>query len=172
MPPYQVWLKGKTPAVDDLWDTVAGSPKKEEAVSGHLERFLRDRLPNATFANREVQISRKLAEGGEAGTRTDIWIDCETVCQEKVSLCIEVKCSWNPDAKTAIADQLVRKYMSPGRADAGILLLAWCHCAAWKVNVKKSVWRSSEEAKDDLENQAKTAAIDKPVSAFVMDCTL
>ncbi|OQC32994.1 MAG: hypothetical protein BWX70_00460 [Verrucomicrobia bacterium ADurb.Bin070] len=38
--------------------------------------------------------------------------------------------------------------------------------------MKKSAWRSFEEAKADLENQAKTVAIDKPVSAFVMDCTL
>jgi len=169
---YQVWLKGKTPAVEDLWDTVAGVPKKEDAVSGHLERFLRDRLPNATFANREVQISRKLAEGGEAGTRTDIWIDCETVCQEKVNLCIEVKRSCNREAKTALADQLVAKYMSPGRADAGILLLAWFHCAAWKANVKKSVWVSSAEAKAELEKQVQAETTDKPLDCFVLDCTL
>ena len=172
---YQVWLKGKTPAVDDLWNTGNGavSPKEEEAFSGHLERFLRDRLPNATFANREVQISRKLAEGGAAGNRTDIWIDCETVCQEKVSLCIEVKCSWNREAKTALAEQLVAKYMSPGRADAGILLLAWFHCAAWNTG-GKGVWPSLTDAKEDLEKQVKvrSAEIRKPLDVFVLDCTL
>lgn len=170
---YQIWLKGKTPAVADLWNTEknAVSPKEEEAFSAHLERFLRDRLPRSTFVNCEVQISRKSAEGGTAGTRTDIWIDCETVCQEKVSLCIEVKCSWNQEAKTAISDQLVGRYMSDGRADAGILLLAWFHCAAWKTK-KKSVWNSPLDAKTDLENQAKAIATEKPLNAVVLDCTL
>jgi hypothetical protein len=168
---YQARLKGKTPAVEDLWDSAVTSPKKEEAFSGHLERFLRDRLPGSTFVNREVQISRKLAEDGEAGTRTDIWIDCETVCQNKVSLCIEVKCSWNRDAKTAIAGQLIGKYMSPGRADAGILLLAWFHCAAWKTG-GRAVWASPEEARADLERQVEAAKIGKPLAVFVLDCTL
>jgi len=172
---YQRYLKGKTPAVSDLWNTGGDvSPKEEEAVSDHLVRFLRDKLPDAMSVNREVQISRKLAEDGEAGTRTDIWIDCETVCQKNVSLCIEVKCSWNKKAKTAISEQLVGRYMSDGRADAGILLLAWYHCDAWKDDTKGSAWTSLSKAGDDLTGQAseKSNEIKKPVNAFVLNCTL
>ncbi len=171
---YKYQLKGRHPAVNDLWNTSKPvSPKSEEEVSDHLVRFLSNKITGAIFANREVQISHKLAKDGETGTRTDIWIDCETICQEKVSLCIEVKCSWNPSAKTAIADQLVAKYMSHGRADAGILLLAWFHCAAWKTE-KKSVWPSLGKAKEDLEQQAKAKSVEigKPVDAFVLDCML
>jgi hypothetical protein len=171
---YQVVLHGTPPAVGHLWNTNEPvSPKKEEDVSDHLVLYLKDKMAGAIFANREVQISRKLAEGGDAGARTDIWLDCETICQEKVSLCIEVKCSWNRSAKTAISDQLVGRYMTAGRADAGILLLAWFHCASWKMG-GASVWPSPSEAKDDLEQQAKvrSAEIGKPVDAFVLDCTL
>lgn len=170
---FEAQLRGYPPKVSRLWNTNEPvKPKTETEFSLELIGFLKDKMTGAIFANREVSLTPKLAEGGDAGTRTDIWIDCETVCQEKVSLCIEVKCSWNREAKTALADQLVAKYMSPGRADAGILLLAWFHCAAWKANVKKGVWHSTAEAKADLENQVKAVTIDKPVSAFVLDCTL
>jgi len=171
---YQTQLKGYPPSISRLWNTREPvSPKREEEVSDDLVLFLKDRVGQAIFANREVQISRKLAEDGETGTRTDIWIDCETVCQEKVSLCIEAKCSWNREAKTAIADQLVGRYMSAGRADAGILLLAWFHCAAWKTG-RASVWASPSDAKTDLEQQVQTrkAEIKKPLDVFVLDCTL
>jgi hypothetical protein len=62
--------------------------------------------------------------------------------------------------------------MSPGRADAGILLLAWFHCAAWKENVKTPVWHSPAEAKAELEKQGQAATTDKPLDWFVLDCTL
>ncbi len=171
---YQVLLQGTPPAVGHLWNTnKPASPKKEEDVSDHLVRYLKDKRAGAIFANREVQISRKLADGGETGARTDIWIDCATVCQETVSLCIEVKCSWNQSAKTAIADQLVSRYMSAGRADAGILLLAWFHGDAWKTG-GAGVWPSPADAKTDLEQQvqARKAEIKKPLDVFVLDCTL
>lgn len=169
---YQIRLHGNPPIVGRLWNTKKPvSPKKEEEFSLDVVCFLKDRMDGAIFANREVQISPKMAEGGTTGTRTDIWIDCETVCKKKVSLCIEVKCSWNQEAKTAISDQLVGRYMSDGRADAGILLLAWFHCAAWKAK-KKSVWNSPLEAITDLENQAKAIATEKPLNAVVLDCTL
>jgi hypothetical protein len=172
---YQTLLHGNSPAIGRLWNTNEPiSPKKEEDFSDDLVLFLKEKRNGAIFANREVQISRKLANDSDAGARTDIWIDCETVRQEKVSLCIEVKCSWNQDAKNAIANQLADRYMSDGRADAGILLLAWYHCDAWKSGKKPCVWPSIPEARDVLTQQAleKSCELKKPVDVFVLDCTL
>ena len=63
---------------------------------------------------------------GNTGATTDIWIDAFSHCDNThLSLCIEVKGSWNQETLTALDNQLIGKYMGEGGADAGILLVGW-----------------------------------------------
>jgi hypothetical protein len=125
---YQTYLTGKeNPRVEDLWNYNKSelTHKPEEAFSDHIKAYL-DLTMRASgmVINREVQLNR--GRNGEAGSRTDIWITALSKDQlSNISLCIEVKGSWNSSASTAMEEQLVKKYMGAGGADAGILLVGW-----------------------------------------------
>ncbi len=176
---YQMYLQGDIPAIGDLWDTTASPrPRDEEYLSDHLARFLKLTLTPGIIINREVQIRRKLYQEGESGSRTDIWIQATDEKGEVLTLCIEVKCNWNPSAKTAFKDQLINKYMSGGTATSGILLLGWYACSEWDVkdNRKKisiKTWPNIDAAQDELKIQAdKKCKNGILVAAKVINCTL
>ena len=176
---YQVYLQGDIPAIGDLWDTADSlRPKNEEYFSDHLARFLRLTLSSGIIINREVQIRRKLYKEGESGSRTDIWIQAIDENNQVLTLCIEVKCNWNPSAKTALKDQLINKYMSGGTATSGILLLGWYACSEWESADPRQVrsistWSDIDAAQSDLENQAsQESKAGYCVSAKVIDCSL
>ena len=117
--------------------------------------------------NREVQLNR--GRNGESGSRTDIWIEALST-STKLSLCIEVKGSWNISARTAMNDQLIAKYMDNNGADAGILLIGWFqskHCPQ-----KGNIWnndrnKAREEIKIQEENAIKSG---KLIKGIVIDC--
>ena len=145
------------------------SHKKEEDFSDHLKKFLDMILtPEGVIINREVVLNR--GRNGEAGARTDIWIDAlikET--SEKLSLCIEVKGSWNRSAPTAMKEQLVDKYMGNGGADVGILLVGWFQ--SHKVP-QKNMWEDNRDmARAELEQQAaKLTQSGYLIKSIVIDC--
>jgi hypothetical protein len=176
---YQVDLQGDNPAIGDLWNTNAPiRPRDEEYFSDHLARFLKRTPMSEIIINREVQIRHKLYEGGESGSRTDIWIQATDENAQASTLCIEVKCNWNASAKTALKDQLIKKYMSGGTAGAGILLLGWYACPDWnnddsrQANSTKT-WSDIDAARIDLERQAdQECEAGHWVSAKVIDCSL
>lgn len=176
---YQVFLQGDIPAIGDLWNSIAPiRPKDEEYLSDHLARFLRLTLTSEIIINREVQIKRKLYKKGKSGSRTDIWIQATDENAQVSTLCIEVKCNWNASAKTALKDQLIKKYMSGGTAGAGILLLGWYACPDWdnddsrQANSTKT-WSDIDAARTDIEGQAdQKCKVCHWVSAKVIDCSL
>lgn len=176
---YQVYLQGDTDAIRHLWNTGKQiSPKKEEDLSDHLKGFLDLTIKPEVIINREVQIKRQHFKNGKSGSKTDIWIQAFDKYRQALTLCIEVKCNWNPKAKTALKDQLIDKYMSGGTAKAGILLLGWFECKDWDKNDKQQVkstkvWINFESAQTGLENQAaQENTPDHLVSAVVINCSL
>ena len=123
---YQTYLTGvDTPQVRYLWNEHDGAVvhRSEEDLSDHLKAFLKQDF-RKIVANREVQLNR--GRKGHSGARTDIWINALTDNQAvPLSLCIEVKGSWNPEVRTAYKAQLVEKYMDDGGAQSGIFLVGW-----------------------------------------------
>lgn len=169
---YQIFLTGaETPQVEALWNVIGDviSHKKEEDFSDHLKKFLDMTLnPEGVIINREVQLNR--GRNGEAGARTDIWIDALIKEKsEKISLCIEVKGSWNPSARTAMKEQLVDKYMGNGGADVGILLVGWFQ--SHKVP-QENIWGDNRDmARAELEQQAaKLTQSGYLIKSIVIDC--
>ncbi len=180
---YQSYLqKDIVPAVRDLWNTKKdGSscwPKKEEDLSDHLCRYLNLTLRSGVVINREVQISRKLFEDGAQGSKTDLWVQAFPPEGKPVTLCIEVKCNWNPSAETALEKQLIDKYMPGNRAEAGILLLGWFECSSWDKNDNRQansirIWKNSILAKEDLDSQCEQKrAAGHLVYSRIIDCSL
>ena len=123
---YQTYLTGvDTPQVRYLWNEHDGAVvhRSEEDFSDHLKAFLKQDF-RKIVANREVQLNR--GRKGGSGARTDIWINAIADSQAMpLSLCIEVKGSWNPEVRTAYKAQLVEKYLDDGGAQSGIFLVGW-----------------------------------------------
>ena len=153
---YQIYLTGKeNPRVEDLWNSNAKklTHKPEWAFSDHIKSFLDLTMRSSGMViNREVQLNS--GRNGEPGSRTDIWVN--TFLKDKsapISLCIEVKGSWNSSARNAMEEQLVNKYIGEGGADAGIFLVGWFdskkHPQAneWGNNKNKAIENLNEQAK-------------------------
>ena len=169
---YNLLLSGKTShRARLLWNvdkrTKTITHKDEEDLSDDMRDFLRVSLPGLIL-NREVQLNR--GRHGEAGARTDLWIETvDGAGENKITLCIEVKGSWNKTAKTALENQLIHKYMGAGGADAGILVLGWFDAPA--PNNVKNQWKTMEQAKGDLDLQVKAVRErGNMVASEVLDC--
>ena len=171
---YKLLLSGKKSHRAKLLWNVQKRPKKvthkdEEDFSDDMRDFLDGDLKTMVL-NREVQLNR--GRHGEPGARTDIWIDAiDVASKSRLSLCIEVKGSWNSSAKTAIKNQLVHKYMGNGGADAGILVLGWFDAPSpYKA---KNQWKSMALAETDLNCQAEEARSQgNRVYSMVLDCRI
>ena len=143
------------------------SPKKEEDFSDLIAHYLRQRLPRIVI-NREVQLSQRI--GDIPGARTDIFITAISEKKERLSLCIEIKGSWNRTCKTSFADQLCNRYMDVGGAEAGIFLVGWFYTDRIE---KKPVWNSKDEAVSELQLQEQNLiASGFNVKSFVVDCSI
>ena len=170
---YNLILSGKKSHRAKLLWNVQKRPqrmthKDEEDFSDDMRDFL-DGALRGLVLNREVQLNR--GRHGEPGARTDLWIEAvDNNSKDTLSLCVEVKGSWNRSAKNAIEKQLIRKYMGDGGADAGILVLGWFDAPAPN-KVKQNQWTSMESAKSDLDSQmAGARAGGNIVSSVVLDC--
>ena len=170
---YNLLLSGKTShRARLLWNvhkrTKTITHKDEEDLSDDMRDFLCVSL-RGLILNREVQLNR--GRHGESGARTDLWIEAvDGAGVNKLTLCIEVKGSWNRTAKTAIENQLIHKYMGTGGADAGILVLGWFDAPA--PNNVKNQWKTMAQAKRDLDSQVKKVrARGNIVSSEVLDCS-
>ena len=177
---YQQHLQGDTPAVGEIWHTQSLiKPKDEEAFSDHIAGVLRLMSPNNCLINREVQIRRKLYSDGTPGSRTDLWIQTINPDNgESLTLCIEVKCSWNESSPSAIEEQLLKKYLSGGTATCGLLLLGWYSCEKWNTkdqrrSASRRYWPEIAGARKTLEKQAtRFSTTNIPIKAHVIDCSL
>jgi len=169
---YQIYLTGKeTPRVDDLWDYSEHkiSHRDEGYFSNHLKSFLSQRIRAKNIAiNREVLLNNGI--DGEPGSQTDIWINAFShIPNEKLSLCIEVKGSWNQECLTSMDNQLIRKYMGAGGAAAGIFLVGWFQS---KTKPVRNVFENNRTAaEDELRQQEKSAAAKGYlVRSVIIDC--
>ena len=172
---YQIFLTGKeTPRVRDLWnDPNRGkeglSHKNEAALSNHMKSYLELVLPKIVI-NREVKLY--CGSGDMTGAQTDIWITAFSRCDNtRLRLCIEVKGSWNPSCPTAFQDQLCKKYMGDGGADAGIFLVGWFW--AEQKTSHANQWRNDRsEAERVLQRQEKESRQQGyKVRHLILDCT-
>lgn len=151
---YQTSLTGvNNPLVRFLWHEHKGytSHRSEKDFSNHIQAFFSADL-RKMFSNREVQLN--CGRKGQTGARTDILINASAEeVAVPLSLCIEVKGSWNPEVKTAYKTQLVDKYMDVGGADAGIFLVGWFEseqeekktCIDKKENIEKMLEVQEQE---------------------------
>jgi hypothetical protein len=165
-------LQAETPAAPFLWN--GDRPKEEEAVSDWVKIELDNLLTTKGIViNREVQI--------HIGERTDIHVDA--ISREATSanfgrekVIIEVKGCWNPDQKTAIAQQLVKQYLTNNDCTRGIFLLAWFVCDLWTqsdTRKRKVQFRVRDSAKRFFAKQAEQLSV-FPISlrTFVLDATI
>lgn len=167
---YQIYLTGvDTPQGRFLWNEHKGyvTHKNEEDISDHLKGFLSKDLPRIV-SNREVQLNR--GRKGRIGSISDIWINAiADNMSEPWCLCIEVKGSWNQEAKTAFKTQLVEKYMDEGGAHAGIFLVGWFESEREEkktcIGKKENIARLLEDQEHDLVEKG------YKVKHVILDCS-
>ena len=166
----QLLLQGENYAAPDLWNIQAGGkarPKEEEALSDYVTRFLQQKLEQrGVVLSREVQIRRKVGQGGGMGEEIDIYISAVTQDPRNkvfktVSVIVEVKGSWNKDLKTSLEQQLARRYLADNNVRHGIYLVGWPTCPQWDQNDSK--WTKTpkwtlEAAKAFFEKQAEAVS--------------
>ncbi len=147
--------------VEDLWDTPAGrepSPKTEERVSDKFCMAVGVYFSTyAVTANREVQIRKRVRKGdaGASGSRLDVVVNIPgsgTAGSDPICVPIEVKLSHNSDAKTAMENQLVGRYMSELGTNCGVYVVVWMDEPG---GTRKPRWKSIDDAKVDLARQAR-----------------
>ena len=166
----------ETPAWRDVWDrlplnmpetpistrrrrrrTFTYRPIDENEFSDYVKRHLQTDLgQRGIIANREVVI--------RSDERVDIRIDAVTrttrgQIDERLSLIIEVKGSWNTELMTAMQTQLVNRYLRDNHCRYGLYLVGWFNCESWdsQDDRKRRTPRVSvEEAEKRLDEQAVT----------------
>ncbi|MFI6661471.1 hypothetical protein ACIBL8_38820 [Streptomyces sp. NPDC050523] len=157
-----------------LWNrTTAGGystmwPAWEEDFSDLVMGLLKIYLAGwRTILNREVQIDRPGVQGG----RTDIHIQAADPAQatEPFTVVIEAKGCWHSALSTALADQLVTRYLRRPRT-AGIYLVGFFDCDQWNSEHRPSCSSGHTRQQIDHEQQQLAAQQDVVVRARVLDC--
>ena len=126
-------LHGEVPIAFTLWD--GDRPKDEESLSDALADHLRSDLgERGVIASREVQIRR--TRGTRPGECNDIHIDAVARGDvpgryKQLSVVVEVKGCWNPEAPTAMKDQLRDRYLLESHCQHGLYLVGWYLCDQW-----------------------------------------
>lgn len=180
----RVKLHGETPRVRFLW-TEGPRPREENDLSdwikGHLEDDLKAR---GIVVNREVEIRRRESDGGAAGQRTDIQVNAVRLVKGQpadiITVIMEVKGCWHPKLKTAMATQLVDRYLAENQCRHGLYVVGWFLCDAWSESGARKAqtpFASQDECVSFFSEQAaelsKTRlAPDGGIWAYVLDCAL
>jgi hypothetical protein len=179
-------LHHKSPSnVEDLWNIPkrgAPTPKAEERVSDKLCEAIRAYFQQfAVTADREVQVfRRKLARdlGGTPGSEVDVLVRVPAIGSvegDAIVIPIEVKLSSNAEARTAIQEQLVGRYMSELGSSHGAFVVVWMD-APKLGKAYRPVWESMSAAEADLRNQAQSVFDSTTgaatVAVLVVDATL
>jgi len=168
-------LQGERAIVEALWNTPKKGPcgPKDESflsdfVAEHLERDLRGRR---VIVNREPEIRR--------GKQTDIRIDAAIgrdrgIVSNRITAIIEVKGCWHRDVESAMADQLVGRYMRPNGVEDGLYLVGWFNCDKWNDGREKQVPRMTlEDAREFFDQQARDLSQETfNIRAVVLDAAL
>ena len=169
--------------VESLWNEVGkGShtwqPKDEahlcDVLAAWLERELRDRH---VAIGRELQISRRKVNDGEAGRRLDILVEAVSSAPgtPSIKVVVEVKGSWNTGAADDFEKQLVDRYLQEYDARHGLFVVGWFACTAWDKSDSRRTsgpWGTISDAKLMLASQSRSLNENKPgigVAALVVD---
>jgi len=177
--------KGSPPAIEDLWNTNRKHPpypKDEERVSDKVCEAICDAFKGfAVCASREVQLRRRVLAknlGGSAGSECDVLVTVPpngTSADQQIVVVVEVKGSWNPEAKTGMRDQLVSRYLLELGITHGIFVVAYMNAPGLLKN-RRPKWRTIGAARDELEKQAERIVRDHAgavtVAAVVLDARL
>ncbi|MET7379903.1 hypothetical protein ABZT08_13980 [Streptomyces sp. NPDC005526] len=143
-------------------------PMWEEDFSDLVMGLLKIQLGGQRIIlNREVQVDRPGAGGG----RTDIHIQAAdpSYNTEPFTVITEAKGCWNRELPTALADQLVARYLRRPRT-AGILLVGFFDCDQWRSSARRlcSPRHTRQQIADEQERLA--SQHDVAVRARVLDC--
>ena len=151
-----------------------------ESVSDEICLAIRNYFSScAVVADREVQLfGRRVsrADGGKPGSEVDVLVSVPksgVKTDSPIVMPIEVKRSCNDEAKTAMKTQLVDRYMEEAGTAIGVYILAWFD-AHGMASHHRPKWSSIDEAKSDLELQAKhlRETQDFDVRVGIVDLTL
>ena len=173
-------------SVEDLWNTATGAaptPKSEEHVSGKLCAVVRSYFrAYAVAADREVEIHRRSVapgRGGDPGSEVDILVQFPglgTASGDAIRVPIEVKLSFNDEAKTGIRTQLADRYMAQLGASHGVYVVVWMDLPQRKElrENHRPKWPSIESARADLRQEAGRLSSDEGrcVRSVVVDGAL
>jgi hypothetical protein len=155
-------------------------PKNEEALSDFVANSLRSKLENkhGVVLNREVDIRRN---PGSKGERVDILVDATSLPSDeavfkRISVVIEVKCTWNRELKTAMKMQLADQYLDRSVCRSGIFLVGYFNSPQWDATDQNQI-RSKQFSLDLLRSELETQANELSVGglnlrSFVLDCSL
>ncbi len=154
---------GISSALEDLWNTPKKkrpTPKDEDTVSRKVCAAIADYFRGyAVTSHREVQIRRRLSSRslkGAPGSELDVLVDVSpigTSAQSRITLPVEVKRAHNPEARTALREQLVERYMKELGAQSGLYVVAWMGKRT-KSGGPPSLWGSAQETQAELDEQA------------------
>lgn len=101
-------------------------PKGEMELSDYVQRYLQRVLEEAVVS-REVSV--------DPGNYTDLYISTfirgENEEEQKASVVVEVKGSWNSKVYKGIQEQLVERYLTEASSRFGVYFVGWHFCEAW-----------------------------------------
>jgi hypothetical protein len=169
---YQKELQGEGRAVEDLWNEMPRTPKKEEWISNHIARHLR-----REFARRGVVVNREVEI--RAGEKTDIHVDAVRRLPgdeaDQVRVIIEVKGCWNERLKKDMREQLRDRYLRENQCSHGIYLVAWFLCDSWAEERRKKhtpKWEVERVTRFFEQQALQLSTPDELLRSFVLNATL
>jgi hypothetical protein len=161
-------LSGERQLAQFLWD--GDRPKPEEAISEWVAAELEDDLEQrGVVLGREVQIHRF--------DETDIYVTAVTRDErsgnmDTVKVIVEVKGCWHRDVKSAMEDQLLKRYLTNSDCKHGIYLVAWFPPDHWS-NQDQRRKQVKFASRSDLElyvsEQARALSAYVSIQAVVLD---
>jgi hypothetical protein len=145
--------------LDDFWNLPTRSlpsPKDEqrasEKIGGAIREYLRE---YAVTADREVQVVRRLTPadaGGAPGSKPDVLCRIPagaTATDTPIAIPLEVKLSFNPQARSGLQDQLLGRYIPQVAATGGVFVLVWMDAARLSPS-HRPLWKTLAAAQQDL----------------------
>jgi hypothetical protein len=167
--------------LDDFWNRPnrgRPTPKDEQRASEKVCGAVRDYLREyAVTADREVQIVRRLTPakaGGAPGSRPDVLCRVPasgTVTDAPIAVPLEVKLSFNPQARSGLQDQLAGRYIPQVAATGGVFVLVWMDAPRLSA-AYRPLWPGLADARQDLgrlaeEENAKAGGTTEVRVAFI-----
>jgi hypothetical protein len=149
--------------LDDFWNRPkkgGPTPKDEERASEKIAAAIRDYLRDyAVTADREVQIVRRLTPadvGGAPGSKPDVLCHvpaAAAMTDVPIAIPLEVKLSFNPQARSGLQDQLAGRYIPQTAATGGVFVLVWMDAPRLSA-ANRPLWPTLADAQQDLNRLA------------------